>query len=718
MRLSQKIALLQILQIILFVVSIGFFVYFFAGSTAMKWEQENVRDSVFRIRSVWDEWLESLSSTAADWGSWNEAYEFAGNPDDESFAANNLSAPAIVNIRANGVAFIDLNKNILLAREADLVTKEKTAVKQDLLDLLRTIAADRGRYLKEGDNVSGFIMYQENPVLFSVHHILASENKGPARGYVIIYRIADDTFWRQISEKTRTTVYGNATLQMGNETADNVLFRQINQADKIDIYITMNDVYGTPAFSLALETPRRMYNYGKERLWQLMVLAILFVCFTTMFFLFILHNMLDRRIGAIDQFMHSILNTQNLSARLKLAGNDELARVAATMNAMLDKIEKSNQENEELYQLTQYEIRERMLIEQNLRYQGTHDVLTGTYNRAYFEDRLAKLEGTDCSIGIIFCDVDGLKLINDSLGHERGDQVLKTVAKVMEESLPPDAVIARIGGDEFIVLLQNVTSGQMKVIIDHLRTMIEQSHSDSLKEIFSIAMGWAATNQGILTKEQIEMTVKRADDNMYRQKLASKNSTRHVLIQGMMEMLKVRDFITEGHSQRLQERITLLAKRIGLSDTQITDLTLLAQFHDVGKVGVSDAILFKNGSLTPEEKSEMRRHAEIGFRIAQSVPELVPISDLILKHHEWWDGTGYPLGLQGEDIPVEDRILAIADAYDAMTNDRPYRKAMTEEEAFCELLHHTGRQFDPQLTKLFIEIVKEEKDSRQYGASV
>lgn len=715
MRLSHKIALLQLLQISLFTISIGFFVYFFAGATVTKWEQENVRDAVVRVEAAWDNYLENLSSTTADWGSWDEAYEFAGNPEDSAFPQNNLSASAIVNVRANGVVFIDENSNVIFAREANLTTKEEKRINQDLLSAIQAIAVDKGRSLREGQNESGFLMHQNTPVLFSVHHILASESKGPARGYIVMYRIADEMFWRQISEKTRTNLYGSVGLFAGDEKIENVLFRQIRQEDKIVIYVTMHDAYSVPAFSLALETPRQLYHYGKERLWQLLLLALLFVCFTSLLFLFVLHKMLDCRIVAIDQFMHSVLTTQNLSARLKLPGADEFSRVAATMNAMLDKIERSSQDNQDLYKLTQYEIRERMLIEQNLRYQSTHDVLTGVYNRTYFEEYLINLEGKDNSIGIIFCDVDGLKLINDSLGHERGDQVLRTVARIIEETLPQDAVTARIGGDEFVILLQDVTDVKMKETVDLLRTAIEASHTNSLKEIFSIAIGWAATEKHILSKDQIRMTVKRADDNMYRQKLARENSTRHVLIQGMMEMLKVRDFLTEGHSQRLQERITLLAKKIGLHDTQITDLTLLAQFHDVGKVGVSDAILFKKGGLTPEEKTEMQRHSEIGFRIAQSVPELVPISDLILKHHEWWDGTGYPLGLKGKDIPVEDRILAIADAYDAMTNDRPYREAMSAEQGFTELLLYAGRQFDPSLVELFIEIVKEENDLKKIG---
>ncbi|NLT20622.1 MAG: HD domain-containing protein, partial [Syntrophomonadaceae bacterium] len=135
-------------------------------------------------------------------------------------------------------------------------------------------------------------------------------------------------------------------------------------------------------------------------------------------------------------------------------------------------------------------------------------------------------------------------------------------------------------------------------------------------------------------------------------------------------------------------------------------LQLLAQFHDIGKVGVPDRILFKEDRLTPEEYLEMQRHSEIGQRIALAAPELSSLAGLILKHHEWWNGKGYPLGLAGEDIPLECRILALADAYDAMTNDRPYRKAMSHEEAKAEIIRCSGTQFEPRLATLFLELLE------------
>lgn len=157
---------------------------------------------------------------------------------------------------------------------------------------------------------------------------------------------------------------------------------------------------------------------------------------------------------------------------------------------------------------------------------------------------------------------------------------------------------------------------------------------------------------------------------------------------------------------RLEKLLVRLAAFIGLPESTRSDLSLLAKFHDIGKVGISDAILFKEGALTSEESEKMKRHCEIGYRIALSAPELIPIADWILKHHEWWDGTGYPLGIEGEEIPVECRLLALADAYEDLTNVRPYRKTVSHAEAVAELRRYTGTQFDPKLLEKFVQMLE------------
>ncbi|MCL6611633.1 MAG: PAS domain S-box protein [Peptococcaceae bacterium] len=349
------------------------------------------------------------------------------------------------------------------------------------------------------------------------------------------------------------------------------------------------------------------------------------------------------------------------------------------------------------------DITDRKMFEEQLKYLSLHDSLTGLYNRAYFEEEMRRLEkGRSGRVGIIVCDVDGLKDVNDTRGHAAGDRLLVAAARVIRESFRGSDMISRIGGDEFAVLLPDCDQAALESACRRIRDAIARYNEANRDLPLSISVGFAAgrapADLGELYKE--------ADNNMYREKLHRTRSTRSVAVQVLLKALGKRDFITEGHADRMQELVAALARHIGLPDHRISDLRLFAQFHDIGKVGIPDRILFKPGPLSPMEAAEMRRHCEIGHLIAASPQELVPLADWILKHHEWWNGNGYPLGLKGEEIPLECRILAIADAFDAMTSFRPYRKAMTRREAVEELRRCAGTQFDPNLVPVFIEIIE------------
>ncbi|SDD99877.1 sensor domain-containing diguanylate cyclase/phosphohydrolase [Sporomusa acidovorans] len=339
-------------------------------------------------------------------------------------------------------------------------------------------------------------------------------------------------------------------------------------------------------------------------------------------------------------------------------------------------------------------------IEQRLEFLSLKDSLTEVYNRAYFEEQMLKLRGQGGkNAGIIICDVDGLKLINDTLGHFAGDELLRAAAKILRGCVAYPDVIARIGGDEFAVLVSQPETKKMNELSKTIRLLVEDYNKTNPKLLLSLSIGWA------IGYGDIDALFREADNNMYREKMHKGQSTRNTIVQAMMQALEARDYITEGHAERLESLIEKFAQRIQLSAPMIADLKLLAKFHDIGKVGIPDNILFKPGKLTPEEIIVMRRHCEIGFRIAKSVPDLAPIADWILKHQEWWNGKGYPLYLAGEEIPLACRILAIADAYDAMTNDRPYRKALDDQAAIAELRRCAGTQFDPKLTEAFIDML-------------
>ncbi len=335
-----------------------------------------------------------------------------------------------------------------------------------------------------------------------------------------------------------------------------------------------------------------------------------------------------------------------------------------------------------------------------------HDTPTGLYNRNYFENQLKRLEENGhekIGTAIVVCDIDGLKLINDTLGHQEGDNYLKTVATVIKENFTLRSVVARIGGDEFAVLVKNSSLFEIESIKHNIFNQVERYNTKGRLVPISISIGYSIIKN---ETQRIDDVFKAADDFMYREKLHHRQSIRSNNIDLLTKMLEARDFITEGHGDRMQILATKLAEKCKLPQETINDIRLFTQFHDIGKIGIPDSILFKAGPLNNEEWIEMKRHAEIGYRIAESSLELRQISEWIFKHHEWWDGNGYPFGISGEDIPITCRILSIVDAYDAMVNDRPYRKAMDIEQAIIKLENGKGKQFDPILIPMFLNILK------------
>lgn len=348
------------------------------------------------------------------------------------------------------------------------------------------------------------------------------------------------------------------------------------------------------------------------------------------------------------------------------------------------------------------DISEHKKHEENMKKLSYNDSLTGVYNRRFFEEEVNEIEkNEDKKIGIIVCDVDGLKFINDTLGHVAGDRLIQASAKTIQKSIRQEDVLARIGGDEFSVLLKNITEENLKKIVKRIMEEVSLYNKKDCKIPLSLSIGYASNNS-----LSISSMFKEADNYLYREKIKNRKNTNSIIMESLIKNLKAREYDKTDTTERLVSRVVTFSKKLDLNKSQIDTLTLLAKFRDIGKVGISDAILFKEGCLNDHELKEMRRHPEIGYRVAKLIPELNDIADFIHMHHEWWNGEGYPLGIRGEEIPLECRIMAIIDAYDAMTHKRPYRRALNNVEAIEELKKNAGLQFDPYLVEKFIKIVK------------
>lgn len=402
-----------------------------------------------------------------------------------------------------------------------------------------------------------------------------------------------------------------------------------------------------------------------------------------------------------ERFLKGIDNNLHYMHEAVLpAKNGEIVNVIVKATLVRDK------NNKPLYAFAFISnITERKKMEEKLKFMSLYDALTGLYNRAFFEQKIDEITGEYYPLGIIVCDVDGLKLINDTLGHKKGDELLIAAADAIKKSCEgkENMVLARIGGDEFAVLACKVLREELDEALCIIKKEVEDYNRHSEDLILSISTGIAFEEK---PGKKVEDIFKEADNNMYREKLYQRQSVRSALISTLKKAMEERDLITEGHGERLQDLVAGFSRYLGLPEEKINEMRLLAQFHDIGKVGIPDRILFKEQDLTLEEKWEMERHPEIGCRIASASPDLLAIADFILKHHEWWDGKGYPLGLKGEEIPIECRILAICDAYDAMTNNRPYRDGMLKEDALDIIKEKAGIQFDPFLVEKFEKYIE------------
>ncbi len=355
------------------------------------------------------------------------------------------------------------------------------------------------------------------------------------------------------------------------------------------------------------------------------------------------------------------------------------------------------------------DISERKKAEEKIKYLSLHDSLTGLFNRAFFEEEVSRLSvDRQLPISIIMGDINGLKLINDGFGHENGDKLIVNIAKILKKCCRKEDIIARVGGDEFCILLPKADKETVQRICDDIYLMCkeeEKNHKDSLQFI-SISLGSTTRN---LANEPLEMIMKEAEAAMYKHKLLESKSLRSSIVSSIISTLRERYIETEEHSQRTQELCQKTGRALGISDSLIDDLKLLAILHDIGKIAISDTLINKKDKLNEDEWEEIKRHCQIGYHITQSTIEFQNISEYILSHHEKWDGTGYPNQLKGEGIPLLSRILSIVDAYDAMINDRPYRKAISQEDAIKEIVKFSGTQFDPRITKIFItEVLRKE----------
>ena len=330
------------------------------------------------------------------------------------------------------------------------------------------------------------------------------------------------------------------------------------------------------------------------------------------------------------------------------------------------------------------------------------DDLTGLYNRIFFKKYIdsVSFNPNDYPITIMMIDINGLKVINDAYGSFAGDRFLIKTADILKKSLPIGSINARWGGDEFVSLIPNLSNAEANKMVKKINLMVSKVTFKGLN--LNLAIG---TDTLINTNENLLKVLKNAEDAMIRDKILDDGSVRSAMIATILHTLNVKNPREEAHSRRVSELCVKMGIALEMNEQEIQDLKVIGLLHDIGKIAIDEKILNKPGALTDDEYAEIKRHPEIGYRILSASKDMDRYLEVILSHHERYDGKGYPNGLIGMQIPMMSRILMIIDSFDAMTCLRPYRATKGIKEATDELVSCSGKQFDGALVDVFINRV-------------
>jgi diguanylate cyclase (GGDEF)-like protein len=390
---------------------------------------------------------------------------------------------------------------------------------------------------------------------------------------------------------------------------------------------------------------------------------------------------------------------------LKVESRDELGELQQGFNEMVSSL-KVNQE------------RLLKLID--------HDPLTGLLNHRAFRQALSKArevaEGSETPMSLILFDIDDFHDFNESSGHTAGDELLVEFASSLKGLATGDAVLSRYGGEEFALLLPGTSVEGAKFLAERARAELARGGAATVSAgIAEYAPGSEDTQGMVLAAELALSRAKQLGRNQVSVfeplvgsgeldpvklgRLIGEESS-FATIQALAAAVDAKDHYTNGHSLRVAAFASDLARYMGLSSKTVDLIYMTGTLHDVGKIGVPDSILQKPDRLTDEEFAIMATHPVLGEVIVKKVPSLLATLPGVRGHHERWDGKGYPDKLSGNDIPLVARYLAVADTFDAMTSDRPYRKGLKVEVALSEILKGAGTQFDPELAEAFVRMME------------
>ncbi|WPC42222.1 HD domain-containing phosphohydrolase [Clostridium sp. JS66] len=637
-------------------------------------ETQNLNNNFKAVTAILDREEIDMQRTCADWASWNDTYNFLLGQNKELYIKNNIQNYTLRQLNLNFMFFVDKKGSLVFSETGSLEDRTKRILMDELFNKKSKFSQEIV-FKNNSDKHSGVLMVNGKLFIISYAPVTTSDGKTLSDGGLIIGRYVDDSLLNYINSIVECKVRFIENTYTDKESS------VIRKSDSIMAYRQIDDINEKASITISISMLRNEYNLGKFYFKIFIGIFLAVLILVILVFINVFNKVILKRLKVVNEFIDSVSKTKDTKARLSISGNDEITNIANSTNKMLSKLYYANDEILSL---------------------SYSDKLTGLKNRVYMEKKFSKLDNEDgANYSIIMGDLNGLKLTNDTFGHKIGDRLICKIGYILKNVCSQDDIIARWGGDEFIILVIDKEEVYVSNLIENIKKECERITEFGFK--ISIALGSAKKDEA----ESTEAVMSLAEERMYRSKLTESKSSRNATIMSLERTLYEKNSETEEHTQRVKKLSMILGRKVNLSKDELEELELLSLLHDIGKMGIPDNILMKPGKLTNEEWEIMKRHTEIGYRIAKATPGLAHVANEILCHHEKFDGTGYPQGLKAEAIPILSRIINIVDSFDVMTHKRVYKDASNIGHAVEELKRCSGTQFDPVIVNEFLKLLEE-----------
>lgn len=663
--------------------------------------------------------IKELETLVEEYAFWDESYnKMQEESIDETWLKENFTEWLPEQYGIDLIVILNRDKKIILnyglSNINDILNENK---------ILQSLNEDK---YNEKSRVSGFKKYDGEIYIISECPIFDNTSEGICRGVIILGKKVSSTFMQKIEEEIGSDIfiiYDNkyvSSEEISKEVNENIAF--INKNINNKVYKLNNskiigsslivDIIGNNIGYMNVIQSREVFLSTQELTKRNTFFAVFLSTIVILILGFRFKNTIVKPIKSLESQIKK-MEQENLliHADVNANGTNEIINLTKSFNHMVDSIYEHKKENEEL------------------KVYANIDYLTSVYNhKYYFESINNKIAEGHKQISIMFCDIDRFKLTNDTYGHEIGDFLLREIAKIIRDEVKDTGMVFRYGGEEFVVIMCDYSSEETLLKAEKIRKSIAkreelQKYADHFPITISIGVASYpkhALDAGVLTKKADRAMYYSKENgrnqcNIYNNnmnlflKYNNENIKKELLMDSVLalaEAVDAKDDYTGKHSKMVSKYSILLAEKLGITENKKNRLRVGALLHDCGKIGIPDNIIHKSQKLSESEFAIIKEHTLLGYNIIKHITDDEEIINCVRSHHERWDGRGYPDGLQGDAIHLFARIVCIADVYHAMTSDRPYRKALTQEEAIEELIRTKGTQFDPKLVDIFVEIIK------------